>query len=511
MKQNLIFKNGIGTLWYRIRRYPGAALISLGLALIMAFLLCYLVGRIYPDFKLFNNLFAKLGAAHNEQYNFYSGEDSGTYYKIGKAIEGRFQDDGDMIHNCKTGGGYDNAMKVTIEGNSFGLIQQEMMKDNDQLRSDVKIITPIFLERMHIFYRKELLKKYVNNEGVLQLSPNMSASFLSHFNRYIRHISVGPVGSASQILSSYVLQLIDGQIASQLHGVPRYRLTSDTFGEAFSRLKKGSLCRSDSVIDILFYVGADPIDDIRDILNKGEYALMSINPSFITILNKEFDLNLRVADFNNKYDVQQMENVSTIGTMAYLIASKSTPDDDVMRMLKRIDTSKTRICRSLITLHGIDTLSYINKGKYLMPLSEYGFFKSFKDEYEASRQIKGKELFTFLLSVIGLFFPVLRSVNGIGSAWNAWYCNKQIDQVSKALNRDGAKKEADPVTPAAQAVPEIVDHLSDLKMKIIDLYGDGNLLDTHYNRLTQRIAMHIEKLSFKPGLEVKLGKTGLTG
>src|SRR6266403_300628 len=143
MKQPLFFKNGIGTLWYRIKRYPGAALISLGLALIMAFLLCYLAGRLYPDFQLFNNLSSKIGMAHDEQYNFYSGEDSGTYFKIGEAIAGRFPDDGDLIQNCKTGGGYDNAMKVTIEGNSFGLIQQEMMRDNDQLRNEVRVVAPI--------------------------------------------------------------------------------------------------------------------------------------------------------------------------------------------------------------------------------------------------------------------------------------------------------------------------------------------------------------------------------
>src|SRR5260221_3015383 len=494
MKQNLIFKNGIGTILYRIRRYPGAALISLGLALVMAFLLCYLAGRVYPDFQLFNNLSSKIGMAHDEQYNFYSGEDGGTYYRIGEAIEGPFQDDGDVIHNCRTGGGYDNAMKVTIEGNSFGLIQQEMMRDNDQLRNEVRVVAPIFLERMHMLYRKELMKDFVNSDGVLQLSPGMSASFLRRFTNTIRHISVGPVGSASQILSSYVLQLIDGQIAGRLHGVPKYRLTGDSFEMAFARLKKGGMRRSDSVIDIMFYVGADPINAINDILDKGEYALMSISPSFITVLNKEFDLNLRVADFKNKYDEQQMENISTIGTLAYLIASKSTPDDDVLRMLKRIDTSRTRIYRSLITLHGIDTLSYFDKGKYIMPLSEFGFFKSFKDEYEASRKIKGKELLTFLLSVIGLFFPVLKSVNGIGSAWNAWYYNKQIDQVA-----------------TTRAAPEIVDHLSALKGRIIDLYGDGNLLEAHYNRLTQRIAMYMEKFSFKPGLEVKFGTTGLTG
>ncbi len=131
------FKNGIGTLWYRIKRYPGAALISLGLALLMAVLLCYVTGRLYPDFKLFNTIYSKIFSSHDVQYNFYSGEKGGTYYRIGEVIKGHFDDDGDAIRNCATGGGYDNAMKVTIEGNSFGLIQQEMLKDNDQLSHEV--------------------------------------------------------------------------------------------------------------------------------------------------------------------------------------------------------------------------------------------------------------------------------------------------------------------------------------------------------------------------------------
>lgn len=40
--------------------------------------------------------------------------------------------------------------------------------------------------------------------------------------------------------------------------------------------------------------------------------------------------------------------------------------------------------------------------------------------------------------------------NGIGSAWNAWYCNKQIDQVAKGLAIGGARKGTDMVAAAEQ-------------------------------------------------------------
>src|SRR5258708_35601690 len=122
--------------------------------------------------------------AHDEQYNFYSGEDGGTYYRIGEAIEGRCQDDGDVIHNCRTGGCYDNTMKVTIEGNSFGLIQQEMMRDNDQLRNEVRVVAPIFLERMHILYRKELLKDFVNSDGGSSVIPGYERLLFKTFHQH---------------------------------------------------------------------------------------------------------------------------------------------------------------------------------------------------------------------------------------------------------------------------------------------------------------------------------------
>src|SRR5258708_10622111 len=144
MKENLILKNGIGTILYRIRRYPGAALISLGLALVMAFLLCYLAGRVYPDFQLFNNLSSKIGMAHDEQYNFYSGEDGGTYYRIGEAIEGPFQDDGDVIHNCRTGEANDNTWREPFEGTTFVLNHRECMRDSDRLQNKCRVVVPFF-------------------------------------------------------------------------------------------------------------------------------------------------------------------------------------------------------------------------------------------------------------------------------------------------------------------------------------------------------------------------------
>jgi TRAP-type uncharacterized transport system substrate-binding protein len=506
VKPKPAFGNRVDTLWYRIKRYPVAALISLGLALIMTILLCYLVGRIFPDFKLFNDLSSKIGIAHDIQYSFYSGEKGGAYYAIGEAIEGRFEDDGDSIKNYGTAGGYDNAMKVTIEGNSFGLIQQEMIRDNDQLRNEVRIIAPIFLERMHILYRKELLKKFVNGDGVLQLSLNMPLSFLRQFNNTIRHVSVGPVGSASQILSSYVLQFIDKQVNDHLQKVPKYRQTDEPFDSAFASMQQGKGSGFNAVIDMMFYVGAAPIDEIENLLDKGKYALMSISPSFVAALNKDFDLNLRVSDFKNKYDPLVTQDVSTIGTLAYLITSKATPDDDVLKMLKRIDTSRIRIHRSLITLVGKDTVCYRIPGDYVLPLCEFGFFKTFENDYEASRKIKGRELLTFLLSAIGLFFPALKSVNGMGSVWKAWNCNRQIDRVARLLDNDHVSKKEGETTE-----PGIRDSLSALKARIIDLYGDGSLLETHYDRLMQRIAMYLEKISLKPGkpgLEITLGKTG---
>jgi TRAP-type uncharacterized transport system substrate-binding protein len=482
MKQDQL--PGVRTICYRMCRYPLAAFFSFVVVCLLTLLLTYMVGKIFPDVKLTDKIFSHLGFEHDASYNFYTGPEGGSYYAIGKAVEGKFQEDGDMINNCETGGGSENAMRLTTERNAFGLIQEDMINHDDQLKKNVRIISPIFQERLHIFYKKSLFK---NSNGDIQLSSNIDPALLKCFADSVKKVNVGPVGSGTRIIASYVLALIDKQIFTSNSKLANYRQTDEGFIQesdkmADSTIKEGS--------DIVFYMGADPIDKVKMVLNAKRYRLISINPSFAVTINKEFQLGLRITDFKEKY--WQTNNVSTIGTYALLIASKGTNDADVLRLVKKIEDSRSAIHRSLLPhSRAIDA--------YVMPLNELGFFNAFKGEYDDLRKIEWKEVAAFVFSIVTLFFPVFKSVNGIASTLRLWHLNRQVDEAAKKFPKPGLP------TPDS-----VLFELKNLKEQLVDLYGDGRLTESQFKPLSERIKMYLERNHF-PIPPSENGKPGVHG
>jgi len=334
------------TLWYRLKRYPRITVLSFGLVLILTTIFCYYLGLLYPQFKVFDGLSSWMGVHQSKKYNFYTGRPGGAYYAIGSAINGRLPGGKDSVVNCPTPGGSDNAMKLTIEKNSFGLIQEEIINHDDQLRKNVRLVAPLFLERMHILYRKDLFK---SAGRTVQLSANSDQCILQCFSDSSININMGPVGSGTRIIASYVMALIEQQINTRMKKkTPRFIQLNEHFGTSFRKMNAYKE-KTDSSVDILFYLNADPIDNVQKVLRDGKYKLMSIDPSFVVLLNKEFGLGLRVADFKGKYD--STRNISTLATITYLIASKTIRDNEARHVLKKIDLAKDSIHRSLTHRH----------------------------------------------------------------------------------------------------------------------------------------------------------------
>ena len=454
------------TVLYRLNRYPLTAIMTVGIVIIFIFLLYYCLGKIYPDLKLFDNLLPKKAI----KYHFYTGYPAGTYHTIGKNVEGEFTRNGDSIINDTTKGGYENAMKVIIQKNSFGLIQEEMINQNDLLRKNVRFITPLFLERMHIIYRKDLFK---NCGDQVQLSAVTDTKILRCISDSVKIVNPGPVGSGTRILASYVLTLIGEQIKGTLETFPKYKQNDLSFRKAYNNMLRDD-CNKDSLIDILFYVAADPVLPIKKLLDSKKYCLMSIDPSLVIRLNKEFNLNLQIADFKNKYE--QTNKISTIGTLAYLIGSKTIRDDAVVSLLHKIEKSKAAIHWELIGDSTKDNL----------PLKEFGFFNSFSDAYSESQKFHWKELAAFVFSVVTLFFPIFRSVNTIKAVLKSWSINKQIDDAVRLLEKTGREN-------MGLARTQVFETLSILKEKLIDLYGDGILPEGNFNALMKRVLLYLEK------------------
>jgi hypothetical protein len=233
--------------------------------------------------------------------------------------------------------------------------------------------------------------------------------------------------------------------------------------------------QKDSIIDVMFYVGADPTEDIRAILDSSRYGLMSVSPSFLSKLNSEFKMNLQVADFQKKYD--STDHISTVGTFTSLVASRDIGNDDVKRMLKKITSATGAIQKSLIHLHPPCTDSCYSgitaNCKYILPLAEFGFYKYFQDSARESKTEMIRTLIPFLIAVISFFFPILKSVSALNSTWRSWQVNQEIDRLL-----DQNKNE----------IPDR--NMRGISQELADSYGNGELSEANYNALVKRLSVH---------------------
>ena len=490
-------KNFLQIAWYRITRHKFSAFISIFLAYLMAILLLYIIDEINPDYKIsYKSLLPFVTDNHDLKYNFYSGESSSTYDKIGRTITrdkfvsahfgvsdsiGLF-DDGDTLENIGTSGGYENLMKVTSQKNSFGLVQDAVIRlQDDQLLKSIKIVTPLFEERLHVFYRKDCFLGHPDIER--QLSANTDPWILRCFYKKVKYIQTGKVGSCTRIIAGDVMDLIERQIRQERAKKPvsiSYHLKDDSLSSAINTIlqyksAKKQLKKKSDTIDIMFYMGADPIDDIRSILDANEYGLMSVSPSFLSLLNSEFNLNLQVADFQKKYD--SADHISTVGTFTSLIASRDIGSDDVKRMLRKISDATLNIQKSFIHLRPPCTDSCYSglstNCSYILPLAEFGFYKYFEDTSREEKIAKIKTVIPFLIAIISFFFPILKSVSALNSVFISWQINQEIDRILKIKNGELGDND-----------------IKKFNQELADRYGDGDLSESHYNALVKRIASH---------------------
>ena len=100
----------------------------------------------------------------DESYSFYSGSEGGFYIQIGQTLENATRKHAPIvIANRKTLGGEENARRVMITPRSFGLVQEDTVRQKDFARDHIEFITPLYLERLHIIYDHDKYVKFVKS------------------------------------------------------------------------------------------------------------------------------------------------------------------------------------------------------------------------------------------------------------------------------------------------------------------------------------------------------------
>ena len=189
-------------------------------------------------------------------------------------------------------------------------------------------------------------------------------------------VSTGPVGSASRIFASYLLDVCKiGPIKD--HGAP--------FAKALD-----SLMHKDDGIDIVFSIAGAPLASVREALQTQEKGgdkdlrLMSIESALVHELNERYDVKLRGSTFKGKYD--GYDNTSTIGSYAFLVTSKDVPNLAVMELLRVLDNSTEEMKRDLAV--GTD-----------FQLEEFPFYETFRQQNQNFLMELMRNLLIFVVSV----------------------------------------------------------------------------------------------------------------
>ncbi len=306
-----------------------------------------------------------------KSYSFYSGSEGGFYIQIGKLLSKETRTGARIvIYDKKSYGGFENAISVFNSSSAFGLLQEDTLAENDSIRQRLNFVTPLYLERMHVLYRKDKFEKKFGKKfgkDIPYLSPDSNST--RDFFKQAR-ISTGPPGSGSKIFAGHLL--------SQC-GYGGAKDQNLEFMEALTKLDVNGL-------DVVFTIAGAPLRSVKNILEKNKKVkLMSIDPILIQKLNRGCGLRLRPTTFKNIYD--EGKQISTIGSFAFLIASKDVPNSAIMELLSVLDRSK----------HKME--GYSEEGSF--PLDQFGFKEAFEKEYEGFRMELLRNLLVFLVSIVG--------------------------------------------------------------------------------------------------------------
>ncbi len=326
-----------------------------------------------------NNFIFQIGRyLEAPKYNFFSGGEKGVYYQIASALETETEKGNYRfsVDNNKSSGGSENAIKVLTTPKSFGFVQEETVRKGDFIREELNFISPMYLERMHIIYRFKKGDQYgFSKENPPHLTSNSEKSVLELFAN--SKISTGPVGSGTRVIASYIMSEINSQIIN--NGIENdQEIVNLSMSEGLTRINEEY--NENDNIDILFTIAGSPLKDVRSLLSKDEYTLISIDPSLVTQINKNYELNLRLTDFKFSQDglnkgiyYTNSQNISTLGSYAWLISSKDIPSSDILKILKIIKDNKDVIGQNL----GIQ-----NTFSDHSQLDEIQFYELYKSKYE---------------------------------------------------------------------------------------------------------------------------------
>ena len=231
------------------------------------------------------------------------------------------------------------------------------------------------------------------------LSSNTDKAVLELFAN--SKISTGPVGSGSIVIASYILSELNQQIKDK--GInEKQKIYNLSMKDGLNNIRNEY--KGEDKIDVFFSIAGSPIKDLKSLLEDENFMLISVDPSFVSELNKKNGLNLRLTDFKSRQGkgsgkgiYNNSSNVSALGSYAWLISSKDIPNKDILDVLKLMKDHSDLIANNL----GVENISIQHS-----PLKEMNFYDLYKTKYDRGSISEWKTILIFLSTFFVSFVSV---------------------------------------------------------------------------------------------------------
>ncbi|GEM_PF-4900290 len=479
---------------------------------------------------------------------FFSGALSGDYYLIVDSLKVFFDKKGIILNNgdksASTSAGYQNAVKVWQEKNSFGFVQKQAFGEDDYILNNVDLVTPVYTEQLHIIGNNERLFGKGDNTKSVTISLKTDLKIIQAI--FKNYINVGSYGSGAQWVSSHIIEMLTDQIPKD----STFKINTKQLGldEASVHLFNETSNNSGDSIGIIIFMTAPATKKVQDIINDPNAVIINLDPSFVVALKERYKLDIRPTEFFCvKYDATQRaskeDTVSfqSLGTYTYLVTGKNTS----LNLTNKIISSFQEFRDNINSLK-IDSDTVYNKNPLHYFYEQVFFDKesiNFKDIFDAKKEKyqekKLRVIFIFFISVILSIIPFYVALVWIFSGFNYWrflnVINKEIyryaipnnvipqkrsdlriknykfpdrDKLDKVIHQN---KNSNSLLVPYIILDQLIiinrvltgmSNINKARVQMHDLLSNGGLTERHYNYVTERLDGVMIKLRKSLGLRI---------
>ncbi len=411
-----------------------------------------------------------------EEYLFQAGSRTGTYYAIGEKLRTFADEDEQSLKLIGNDGGSNKILGKLLQNSySFGIVQEDILAKAEISKKAVRVIAPLYDERLHVLYRIDKWKKILGNDSEIKnlvlTTEAINVKLTKLFATSKVRIASSPPRTGSVPIATQVLEM-----CGITPKVPVYK----SFDSTFEGLLKTDLDQK-AAVDVAFIVAGAPVAKIEDELKKQgserKIGLISIDSEVLQKLNLVTGLNYRLSRFVNIYH-SDFDNVTTISSRAMLLASNNISDIGIGKMTELIK-------KEIASTNGIPTLKELDFINRL----------NFSSSRTASKQLGAWGL--FVLSIAFIFVVLSVFLTWAISSYKRVNYSQEITKIYREKLPSHIKlTENEPIPKPfiegnQQAViTEIVQGISELLKLAITLredYDSGGIIMTHQRHLLDNI------------------------